>query len=437
MKKLFFKNARIVDGNGSPAIENGILVLDRMDCPEDKGSICYAGEASACPIQVEDGDTVVDATGYTLLPGLFNTHVHLWQTAQRYPFKCDPFGIPYRTLIYGRHMAEALMVGVTTIRSVGGSDDIDLAIRKAINKGMIWGPRLITCGPPILPHGGHCFKTWGSVECSGPDEFVRAIRTEISKGVDQIKLFYSGGASGGESESMYAKHITDREGKAACEVAHMLGKRVVAHLSNDLAVRAAVECGVDSVEHAYAMTEDTAKMLKEKGVFYTPTLAATSIKYSSTWTKNLSREVVERLTTTRAMHLQSCGYAIQNGVTICCGTDTLPSDQFDGTYSTNFEMELLVEAGMTPLQAIQAATGNSADLCELTNVTGRLEAGLAGDVIAVKGCPDQNIKDMRNLSMVIRDCRVAWSNLDGFKAPKTLLPPSIEIPEVCGASNPW
>ena len=179
------------------------------------------------------------------------------------------------------------------------------------------------------------------------------------------------------------------------------------------------------------------KMLKDKGVFYTPTLAATSIKYSSTWTKNLSKEVVDRLTTARAMHLQSCGYAIQNGVAICCGTDTLPSDQFDGTYSTNFEMELLVEAGMTPLQAIQAATGNSADLCELTNVTGRLKAGLAGDVIAVKGCPDQNIKDMRNLSMVIRDCRVAWSDLDGFEAPKTLLPPSIEIPEVCGASNPW
>ena len=437
MHKIFLKNARIIDGDGTPAIENGLLVAEVPDQAKETGKILYIGQEIACEWNQEDGDTVVDMEGYSLLPGLINTHVHLWQTAQRYPFPCDPYGVPYRTLIYARHILEALMAGVTTVRSVGGSDDIDLGLKKALEKGMLWGSRLITCGPPIIPHGGHCHNTRGTVKCSGADAFAEAVRTEISKGVDQIKLYYSGGASGNEHEKMNAVHIRDEEGRAACEVAHMLGKRVVAHLSNDDAIVAAVRCGVDNVEHGYSMSEDTVDYMAEKKVLYTPTLTTTSIEKSDTWTKILSSEVVERLTKVKEKHQKGCRYAIQKGLTICTGTDTLPSDKFEGTYATNYEMELLVEAGMKPLQAIKAATGNGADLCEISEITGRLKEGLAADIIAVKGEPDKEIRDMRKMAMVMKGGHLVWSTVDGFEQPVTTMPWRDQRAEIWGASNPW
>lgn len=437
MTKLFLTNTRILDGDGSPAVEHGTIVIESPAEPRKKGYILYAGPAEGCGLKAEPGDRMMNMAGYTVLPGLFNVHVHLWSTYPKYAFPCDPFGIPYRTLIYYRHMAEALLAGVTTVRSVGGSDDIDVALRKALGNQMVWGPRLVTCGPPILPHGGHCHVTRGSVECSGPDEFVKAARLELAKGVDQIKLFYSGGAGGSIHEQMFSKHITDEEGRAVCDVVHMLGKKVVAHLSCDVAIRAALECGVDSVEHAYSMNEETAKMLAEKGAYYTPTLSITDASNCPNMRKTLLPHVQERLNKAHPIHMQSCAYAIKYGATICCGTDTLPTDSFDGTYATNYEMELLVEAGMAPLEAIKAATGNSADLCGLSDVTGRLKEGLEGDIIAVRGTPDQNIKDIRNLALVVRDCRLVWSSVPGNEQGMSFMPLPAGTPELSGTDMPW
>lgn len=439
MKRIFFTNVRIVDGDGNPAVENGCLVLEAPVKTSENSRILYAGAASECPFKPEDRDQVIDAAGYTILPGMFNVHVHLRATNPRYQFKCDPYGTPYRTLIYYRHLMEALPAGITTIRGCGDSHGIDVAIRKALNKKMLWGPRLVTCGKAILPDGGHAHHQLGSVECSGPAEFMKAVRREIGEGVDQIKLFYSGGASDAAGANMFTSHITDEEGRAACEVAHMHHKRVVAHLSNDVAIQSAIRAGVDSLEHCYYMNEETAQMIVDNDRWLTPTLTVTDVDHSDpNWLGTMSPFVVKRLSEVHQIHLESIARAIKAGVKkICTGTDTLPTDKCDGTWATTRECELLVEAGLTPVEAIKAATGNSADLCELTDVTGRLREGLCGDILAVKGKPDRDIRDLRNLDMVMRDGRIIFSKIPSHEQPLAYMPIEWADTDLGGTTTPW
>lgn len=433
MKKVFLTNCRLIDGTGAPAVENAVLVYEEAETLVTDNRILYAGEAELCHLKADKDDTVVDLTGYSILPGLINSHVHL------YAMGCGNLETPYITLMYYRHLAESLFTGVTTMRSVGGSDNIDVNLRNAVETGMLWGARLVTCGSPILPHAGHCFHTRGSVQCTGKDEFVRAVREEMGKGVDQIKLMYSGGAGGNRYEGMYNKHITDEEGKAACDIAHMNGKIVSAHLSNDEAVRGAVRCGVDSVEHAYNIDEETAALMAEHNVYYVPTLAITDIlKASEDYQAQISAPCIERLVKAHPRHMESAGFVWRAGLRkFCTGTDTIPSDRFDGTWATTYETELLTQIGLSPLEAIKAATSNGAALCGLAGVVGELKAGLVGDIIAVKGKPDENIHDLRNLDMVIHDCRTVFSNVPGYRKEKAFWPFPAGHERLYGLETRW
>ena len=440
MKRVFFTNVRIVDGDGNPAIEDGCLVVSAPEKVEEDSTILYAGPKAQCSLQPQPGEQVVDGTGYTLMPGMFNVHVHLRATCPRYHFKCDPYGTPYRTLIYLRHHMEALLKGITCIRGCGDSHDIDVSIRKALGKKMLWGPRLVTCGKAILPHGGHANHQLGSLECSGEAQFMEAVRSQIKAGVDQIKLFYSGGASDAAGADMFTAHITDEEGAAACKIAHMHHKKVAAHLSNDVAIQSAIRVGVDSLEHCYYMNDETVQMLVDNDRWLVPTLTVTDAKHSDpAWLGTMDDFVVQRLQAVHGVHLESIAKVIakRGAEKICTGTDTLPTDLFDDAPATTRECELLVEAGLTPIQALKAATGNSADLCELSDKTGRLKAGLSADILAIQGKPDQNIRDLRNLSMVMRDGRFVFSKLESYQQPLQFIPPEWIDCEKIGTRVPW
>jgi imidazolonepropionase-like amidohydrolase len=415
-----------VDGTGAPALEAGLVVYNQASGPGEKGKLLYVGLAESCSINKKDGDIDVDFSGFTLLPGLINTHVHLWLTAPLNVTSYDPYGVPYRTLLYYRHLTEVLFTGVTTIRCVADSDDIDLALRRAVDREMLWGPRIVTCGAPLVPYGGHCHQMRGSLLCSGPEEFVKAARIQIGKGIDQVKLYYTGGAGGGDM-NMFDNHITNEEAKAVCDLAHMLGKKVVAHLSNDFAVNNAIDCGVDSVEHAYVLNRDTAKKMAEKGVWYTPTITVSDVEE---WVDNpsgdgfLPKQAITNLNAVRKRHLESLSFAIEEGIKITSGTDCLPSDCFHGKYAIFREMELFVQQGMTPLEAIRAATSLGAELCGLEKMTGTLKDGMLCDMIAIKGEPDRNIADFSNdkLKLVIHNGRTVWSDISCFPQDQSFRP---------------
>lgn len=407
------RNLRMFNGTGEPAIENAVLAFCVGDVVSDD-RLVYCGPADGYDSGITSDGTVFeldlsDGT-YTVLPGLINTHVHLSLELPYLPYYVDKFGDAYRAMVTYRRACEALLCGVTTLRGVGNADTSEIAVRNAINKGMLGGPRIISCGSALCPHAGHGYTTPRNVECSGPDEFIRGLRGQLAQGVDQIKLMYTGGLSGAYEGTMDIQ-MTEAEVKACIEVAHNNSKKITAHLSNDRAIAQAVRLGLDSVEHAYTLSDETCRMMAEKGTFLTPTLVVSHcdeylMKHGSpVWQLQKQKAAAQE-------HIRSCRRAVQAGVTICTGTDLLPSDPIDGTTPTIREAELLVEdVGMTPSQALKAATYNGADLCGVLKETGTLEPGKLGDFIIVEGKPDENIRDLRNVRLISKGCRLVKSTL--------------------------
>jgi imidazolonepropionase-like amidohydrolase len=409
-KTMILRHLRLVDGSGAAAVEDAALVFSPGTSERQEGRIEYAGPASALAPGIEG--LILDLEGYTVLPGLFNVHVHLDLELPYLNYYVDKFGDAYRTLVAYRRAAEALWCGVTTLRNVGGAGDFDIALRNAVNRGMLTAPRIVACGSGIAPHGGHGSTVPGVVQCSGKTEFVKAIRANISRGVDQIKLLYTGGIAGAV-EGLNDKQITDEELAVCFEAAHGARKKVTAHLSYDEAIALSVELGIDCVEHGYEMKEATARMMADRGVWLVPTLCVSNSR-DFLKAHGSPDYVLDKLDRAAETHRRSIAGAIAAGVPICTGTDLLPSDPLDGTTAMVRELELLVDAGMTPPEAITAATANSAKLCDLQDRTGTLREGLAADLILVKGKPDKRIADLRNLVLVAKSGRVLRSELPEY-----------------------
>lgn len=402
-----YVNCRIVDGTGKPAVENAVLITEGT-------KILYAGPAAAAP---ETGCGQLDMGGRTLLPGIFNCHAHL---SLRFPFidyRVDEYGTPgYRTMVMYRRAVEALFCGVTSLRVTGEADYCDTAVRDAINRGMVMGPRILTAGPIIVAHGGHGYDQWGTVECSGPYEFARETRRAISRGVDFIKICTTGGMMG-EFEGAETVQMTLEETRAVTSVAAEYGKFVAGHIGNDRAIRTAVEAGIKSIEHGYILNEETAQIMARAGVWLVPTLTVSaSCDYLEK--HNNPPYHIAKIRAIGKQHMQSASNAIQAGVRIAVGTDLLPSDPLDGTNATFREVELLTEAGMTNLEAIRAATLNSAELCGVAGITGTLEAGKEADILAVDGRPDDTITDLRKIAMVVKGGALVRSTVVGDNRPR-------------------
>jgi imidazolonepropionase-like amidohydrolase len=418
MTRMFMRNCRVVDGTGSPALEQAMLVVDgptgRIDYVGSEGA---PGAPSASP-----GDEVLDLRGCTVLPGLFNVHTHLDLTLPFTPYKVNRHSEGYWTLIGYRRALEALNCGVTTMRCVGGPHGADVALRDAIDKGMLWGPRLKVAGSLMLAHGGHGHNSEGSIECSGVAQFREATRNEIKHGADFIKICLTGGL-GTPGEGFADKQMTDDEVTAVVEVAHMAGKKVAAHTGGDKPIQDAVRLGVDCIEHGYIVSDETAKMMADAGTWLVPTLAVTHA-FSYLEAHGSPAYQVEKARAAAHFHTEGIARAIKRGVRIAVGTDLLPSDPLDGTNATVREVELLVETGMSPLQAIRAATLNSAILCEVDEVTGSVTTGKQADLIVVNGKPDQAVTDLRNIAMVTKAGYVVWSRLDGSRKDPFRIPPA-------------
>lgn len=417
-RKTYLIHARIIDGVLDQAIEDGILVFQSGQTAQKGGKedrLLFVGgmqDYPDFPAEATTADTVVDLTGYTLTPGLYNVHGHIGLAMPYKAYRFDEMGVAYRSLVMLRRACEALNCGITTIRSAGGPDNIDYAIRDAVDNEMLTASRIVPCGALNIAVGGHAWNNYISTMYNGADQFRAAARAELAKGAQFIKIGLTGGAASA-NEGMADKQMTDEEIAAVVEVAHSAGKRVAAHLGGDKPIQEFVKLGGDSVEHAYHMEPETAYLMKERGTFLVPTLSVTNC-HNYLVGHGSPEFQVRKLDETGEAHSQSIGNAIRAGVTICVGTDLLPSDPIDGTNATVREMELLVRAGMTPMQAIKAATSNSAKLTDTIAFAGTLEAGKEGDFIAVKGKPDQNISDMRNLSLVAKGCRLIWSTVPGL-----------------------
>jgi len=378
----------LFDGVTGRLTEPGVVVV-----AGDK--IVAVGAAAAIPADAR----VIDLGDATLLPGFIDAHVHITDEASENSYRDFYQGmlrLPAEQSYYAEQYAHAtLAAGFTTVRVVGAGDWVDIALRNAINAGLVEGPRIVAAGHAIGSPGGHCdqppfppdrVRPLGPIDgvCSGPESCREAVRDQMKWGADVIKICASGGVFS-ESDPLKVPQLTPAELEAIVGEAHRWGRKVAAHSHGDEAARLAVEAGVDSIEHGTFLTADTLRLMKQKGTYLVPTRLAAwwSGRHADSFPPPIARKARAAATAGAAMMKA----ALQVGVPIAFGTDSGVSPH--GMNAKEFS--LLVEDGMPPARALLAATRDGAKLLGVETETGSIETGKAADLVAVPGNVLENI----------------------------------------------
>lgn len=365
----------LIDGTGAEPRHNVTLTVEN-------GVITRVAEQGATP-----RGRVIDLGDYTVLPGLINMHTHVVMPGDGTPF-AEWMELPDELLLLQAHrnVLTALETGVTTIRDCGGKGVLTFRLREAIRKGIVAGPRLVLSGRPLTITGGHCRYFGGEVD--GPEEMRHAARQLLKEGADFIKIMASGGGTVGTYSQFPSFDVNEL--RAAIHEAHKIGKRASCHCIATESITNAVAAGTDHIEHCSFMAPDTSQQYDERiarrvadaGICVTPTLQVMAE----------GKMAAGNLANVRHLH--------ELGVPIVAGNDA-------GWARTGFgdfyrELELLVEAGLTPLEAIHAATGAAAEACQLAGTTGTISAGCAADFLAVRGDPLTDLKVLASPVVVIQ-----------------------------------
>lgn len=357
----------------------------------------------AASTAVPDAATVVGADGLWLLPGLMNMHVHFGLVL---PGAAGAALADETEAQLALRMAAAaratLHAGVTTVRLTGERGHVDLALKAAIDRGDAEGPRIFSAGETVQVTGGHGSRV-GEVANDGPYEFREAARREIRAGASWIKIAISGGIAT-EGGDIAAATMTPDEMEAVTDIARRLGARVTAHSGSPAATLDAVAAGVDCIEHGYFLTPEVFRAMRERGTWYVPTILVSQPGTypfferigSPPWYMDRVRAVGRR-------HWQALRDAIAEGVPIALGTDQLPHEPNDGTIATVREAEYYVEAGMSPLDALRAATIAPARMLGAEGELGSITPGKLADLVAVGADPTADISALRAIRMVMKD----------------------------------
>ncbi len=393
----------VVDLEGKAPIENAVILVEG----ERIAAIGKAGE-----VTIPDGAEQIDTTGTWLIPGLMNMHVHLGLVLPG-KMKAELQGESEAALALrmAANARESLQAGVTTIRLTGDRGHADLDLMRAINKGQAHGPRIFSAGEELSITAGHGSKLPGKTNYDGPDELVKAARTQISAGAKWLKILISGGIAtdgGGLAEAL----MTPEEIRAVIDAGHRFGVKVTAHSGSPAATSVAVDAGLDCVEHGYFLDRPTLKKMKEHGTWLVPTIVVTAPATQPFFEKIGSPPwYLERRNSAGKAHWRALEMAIEEGVNIALGTDQMPAEPNDGTTATAREAQYYVEAGMTPLQALRSATVETARLLEAEDEIGTLEEGKYADIVAVDRDPTQDIKALRNILLVMKGGKVYRNKL--------------------------
>lgn len=388
------------------AIDGGAPIRDAVVLVSG-GKIAAVGPAAS--VAIPAGAEVVPMDGKWLVPGLMNVHVHLGlklpgAEGAALADETDP----EMALRMADNARKSLLSGVTTVRLTGEDHGVDFALRKAIDQGEIIGPRIKTAGEVIVPTGGH-----GSLEADGPYALARAVREQIKRGADWIKISISGGIADTHG-SISAAPMTDEELSTLIEVAHRNGIKVTAHNGSAAAAKQSLAMGIDGFEHGYHLTAENLKEMKAKGVWLVPTIVVSQQGAKEFYRKIGSPDwYLARVDSTGKDHWAMLQQAIRTGVNIALGTDQFPFEPNGGTTATVAEAELYVKAGMTPLQALQAATIQSARMLGIDKDVGRIQTGQYADIVAVDSDPTADISALRTISFVMKSGAIVRDDAHG------------------------
>ncbi|MFD2574426.1 amidohydrolase family protein [Spirosoma soli] len=359
-------------------------------------------------------DKVLDMKSKTVLPGLIDMHVHL-ETETRRGGLVDRFtqNVPDVAFQAAKYAKTTLLAGFTTVRDLGGSG-INVALRNAVNRGMVDGPRILTVGKSIATTGGHADPTNGYRKdlmgdpgpeegvINGPDEARKAVRQRYKDGSDLIKITATGGVLSNAKDGS-GPQFSDEELKAIIETAKDYGFAVAAHAHGAEGIKRAVRAGVQTIEHGTYMDDEAIELFKKHGTYYVPTIIAGKTVADSARMFGYYPALVTPKALAVGPKIQATfGKAYKAGVKIAFGTDA-------GVYIHGYnakEFEYMVEAGMPPLEALKSALMTNAKLLGMDTQIGSVEAGKFADIIAVDENPIQNIKTLQAVRFVMKDGKV-------------------------------
>ena len=362
-------------------------------------------EISRTHIDTPPSGHIIDAGGCTVIPGLVNLHTHPQRRHARFMGHSVPFRIGAaavenlpntQRLLWAikNSWIELLEDGVTTMRAAGSKDCLNIELRDVFKEGMLNGPRILATGAILAITGGHGTRGIdGAMEVDGPDEVRKAVRMLLKAGADWIKLCVSGGLAGiHKGDHPPILEFSYEEIRTAVEEAHKRDRKVMVHGMSAESVKAAVRAGVDCIEHGNLLDDDAISMMKEKGVFFVPTMSGIRRVYERERDGG-SAEVADMLWKVISPHESAVSKCIDAGILIGTGTDTLGF--------IHQEIQMFVDCGMSRSEALSAATIDSAKILGLDKEIGSIEEGKKADLLVLEEDPVQDLSALGKIREVI------------------------------------
>jgi imidazolonepropionase-like amidohydrolase len=389
---MILNNLRLIDGTGR--------VWERAAVHIEGVRITAVTEALP-PGVAGPEDEILDLGGKTMMPGLINAHTHLCLDGSPDPDSAwQVRSLTENILVAANHARATLRAGVTTVRDLGGAASVDLGLKKAVNEGLVPGPRMLVSGRVLCMTGGHGYFMGREVD--GPDEVRKGAREQLKAGADVIKLMATGGVMTRGVEPGSAQ-LAYEELCAGVEEAEKAGKLTATHAQGTTGIKNALRAGIGSIEHGFFLDSEAIDMMLEQGTYFVPTLAALHYIIEAGTEAGIPAFMVEKAKRAENAQLESFRRAREAGVRIAAGNDG--GTPFNTSDNLAGELECMVRTGMTPAAALAAAHAEAARLVRLEDEIGTVEPGKLADLVVLDADPLNDISAVRQVRLVVKDGR--------------------------------